>query len=281
MPRANILAQEALDLCENLGEALVILPTDMDDSDNEWISWEQNLQLWMELQPEATENYQKYIRHLREVGRINKARHVAEKNYALNPLSVRSIGNLSLVYQYEGRYDEAITLADEARALGSTMPDFAQQGQQVENCNSEVECVLDLLPPPLMQFRDRLRQVFTKPTTPAGQETAIQVAVDLLEETPWSVNFFNALPCEYEHLTPLFYKTWEISKATGAFWYWPNLWLKSCGNVWGSENFPAFAEEADLVEYWRVKGWADACRPEGESFVCNQMIYDKSMSGRN
>lgn len=281
MPRAESLSREALDLCENLGEALVILPNDGDDSENEWISWEQNLQLWMELQPEATENYQKYIRHLREVGRINEARHVAEKNYALNPLSVRSIGNLSFVYQYEGRYDEAIALAEEAKALGSTRPVFAQQGQQLENCNYDVECVLDALPPPFVPLKERMRQVFTEPTTPVDQETAIQAAADLLEEDPWAVNLFNASACWYDHLTPLFFETWEISKTTGEYWYWPNLWLKSCGNVWESEKFPAFAEEADLVEYWRAKSWPDACRPEGESFVCNQMIYDKNMLGGN
>ncbi|MEE8496536.1 MAG: hypothetical protein V3S21_08660 [Xanthomonadales bacterium] len=36
-PRAQTLAREALDICETLGEALVLLPNEADDSENEWI----------------------------------------------------------------------------------------------------------------------------------------------------------------------------------------------------------------------------------------------------
>jgi len=278
MPRAKDLAQQALDSCETLGEALVILGNKADNPDNEWISWEQNLQLWLKLQPEATENYQKYIRHLREVGRISEARTVAEKNYALNPLSVRSIKILSLVYQYEGRYDEAIALAEEAKQLGSTSPNYAQGAKRMVDCDFDVDCVLKELPEPMLPWKDQMRQVFTLPETPRDLETAIQVARDLLRETPWTVNWFNASSCWYDHLTPLFFDTWEFAQENDVYWYWPNLWLKSCGNVWESEAFSAFAQEHGLVDYWRAKGWPDACRPEGESFVCAQAIYDENMS---
>jgi tetratricopeptide (TPR) repeat protein len=277
-PRARSLAQEALDICETLGEALVILPNDADYAENEWISWEQNLQLWLELQPEATENHQKYIRHLREVGRISEARRVAEKNYALNPLSVRSIKNLSFVYQYEERFDEAITLAEEAKELGSTSPDFAQSQKRLTLCNFDIECVLDELPPPFQPMKEQMRQIYKLPATPGDLEEAIQLATSLLRETPWAVNFFNASSCWYDHLTPLFFKTWEISQEIDTYWYWPNLWLKTCGNVWESEAFPDFAEEVGLVEYWRAKGWPDACQPDGESFECGQAVYQQNIS---
>ena len=278
MPRAKDLAQQALDTCETLGEALVVLGNEADNPDNEWISWEQNLQLWLKLQPEATENHQKYIRHLREVGRINEARHVAEKNYALNPLSVRSIKNLSFVYLYEGRTVEAIALAEEAKQLGSTSPDYAQGTKRMDDCDFDVDCVLEELPEPMLPWKDQMRQVFTLPETLEDRETSIEVAKGLLRETPWTVNWFNASACWYDHLTPLFYDTWEFSKESGVYWYWPNLWLKSCGNVWEAEAFPAFAQEVGLVDYWRAKGWPDACRPEGESFVCSQAIYDENIT---
>ena len=66
---------------------------------------------------------------------------------------------------------------------------------------------------------------------------------------------------------------------TGAYWYWPNVWGKSCGNVWESEAFPAFAQEVGLVDYWRAKGWPDACRPDGETFACGPAIYEQNISG--
>ncbi len=277
-PRAKALAQAAIGICDTLGEALVILPNEADDSSNEWISWEQNLQLWLELQPEATENYQKYIRHLRKVGRITEARRVAENNYALNPLSVRSITNLSFVYQYEGRYDEAIALAEEAKSLGSTMPDFAQSDRRMHACDFDIECVLDELPPPFQPIREQMRQIYTLPLTPEDAEAKIQLATDHLREQAWMVNLFNASACWYDHLTPLFFKTWEIAEETGEYWYWPNMWLETCGNVWDSGEFPAFAKETGLVDYWRAKGWPDACQPRGESFVCGQAVYNENMS---
>jgi TolB-like protein len=277
--RSDGLAQEALDLCETLGEALVILPNEADDKSNNWISWEQNLQLWMKLQPEATENYQKYIRHLREVGRVGEATRVAEKNYALNPLSVRSIKNLSYVYQYEERFTEAIALVDEARVLGSAAPNFAQQGQNFYNCDFDPDCVLEEIPPHFQPFKIQLRQIISAPATPSELEASLQLAEDLLRESPWMVNLFNGMSCWYDHMTPLFFKTWEINEETGDYWYWPNLWLKSCANVWESEAFPAFAEQVGLVAYWRAKGWPDACRPEGESFMCGQAIYQENMQG--
>ena len=101
------------------------------DHDNYWINDEQNLQLWLELQPEATENYQKYARHLQEAGRVTDALGVAERNYALNPLSVRSIKNLMYILQYMERFDEAIVLYDRAKELGSTSPDYARETKKL------------------------------------------------------------------------------------------------------------------------------------------------------
>ena len=60
------------------------------------------------------------------------------------------------------------------------------------------------------------------------------------------------------------------------FWFWPNAWNPECGNIWESEAFPRIVEEAGLVEYWRAKEWADACRPESEGFACSEKIWRES-----
>ena len=276
--RAEALAREALEICDGLGEALVIGGNEADFKGNGWISWEQNLQLWMELQPGATENQQKYSRHLWEVGRLTEARLVAEKNYAMNPLSVRAMLNLSSVYQYEKRFDEAIALSDEARSLGSTKPDYAREAKNRAECRRELECQLEALPKPFLPWKDRLRQVYTPPQKPGDQEASLQIALELLNEAPSAVNWFNATACFSDHLTDLFYEAWDVSQEHGSYWFWPNLWLPSCGNVWESSRFPGFMEEVGLIEYWRAKGWPDACRPEGESVVCSQAIYEKNMA---
>jgi hypothetical protein len=70
----------------------------------------------------------------------------------------------------------------------------------------------------------------------------------------------------------LFFKVAEFSEENDWFWYWPNVWSAHCVNVWASPEFPAFVEDAGLVEYWREVGWPHACRPEGESFTCGPAV---------
>ena len=276
--RADGLAKQALLACQNLGEALVIVENEAVYDDNHWINWDQNLRLWIELQPEATENHQKYIRHLSELGRTSDARRIAEKNYSLNPLSVRSIKNLSYLYQSEERFDEAIALAEEAKALGSTTQDFARGEQRASNCNFDVECVLDALPPDFQPMMDQLKQIYTAPESVEDLEVKLQLAGALLDQYPWAVNLINASACWYDHLTPLFFQAWEFTKKVDTYWYWPNVWMKSCGNIWESDMFPAFVEEAGLLEYWRAQGWPDACQPVGETVDCSQAIYQSNIS---
>jgi len=277
-PKAQQLAMEAVALCPSLGEAIVLVPNEVDHS-NTWINEEQNLQLWMELQPESSENYQKYIRHLREVGRLQEALVVARRNYALNPLSVRSIKSLSLIYQYIDRFDEAIALHDRAVELGSTGQDYARTWKQMSDCMKDLECFLENLPEPYSPFRGQFRIVYTAPETPEDVLRSSETAMELFHMAPdMTINWFNATSCEFDHLTPLFFELWKHNQEIGAYWYWPNVWLTRCGNVWGSPEFPAFVEESGLVEYWRAKGWADACRPEGEGFICGQAVFDRNQA---
>jgi TolB-like protein len=266
--RAKQMAQEAYDLCPTLGEALVILPN-QSDHENGWINHEQNLQLWMELQPEATENYQKYIRHLREVGRNSKALEEAERNYALNPLSVRSIKELKFTLQHMGRLDEAVALEDKAMALGSSSPLFAANQKKIEACQQDLECMLKELPPPFKQYVEPFRFIYSSPDSSDDAAAKVQAAVDLLRTNPdMLVNWMNYSACRFPHLTSLFFEAAIVAQDSQVYWHWPNVWGRHCGNVWSFEAFPAFVEEAGLVEYWRAKGWADACRPDGEGFVC-------------
>ncbi|MCH7829488.1 MAG: hypothetical protein IIB75_02870 [Proteobacteria bacterium] len=69
----------------------------------------------------------------------------------------------------------------------------------------------------------------------------------------------------------MFFGAWDRSQASGAYWYWPNVW-GDCEIVWSSERFPAFVEAVGLVEYWREVGWPEACQPQGESFACGRNI---------
>lgn len=275
--RAHDLAQQAYDLCPTLGEALVILPNEADHP-NYWINQEQQWELWIELQPEATESWQKYTRHLREVGRISDARRMAEHNYALNPLSVRSIKALASIYENERRFDEAVALADRAAELGNTGPNFARQSQAIRACQEDLECMLENLPPPFRPWKDDLRTVYREPNTPEEAQESIDAAMELFRQQPMSLNWFNGASCHRDHLTPLFFQLWDAAREKELFWFWPNVWQPECGNVWNAPEFATFVEEAELVEYWRARGWPDACKPDGDGFTCGQAVFDRNMA---
>ncbi|NIV18851.1 MAG: hypothetical protein GWN47_10745 [Woeseiaceae bacterium] len=266
--RVRALAESALADCPTLGEAMHILPNEYDHP-NMWIGSHQQLTAFLEMQPDRNEYYQRLARHYRETGLIDKAVEVGERNYAMNPLSPKPLRILAGVYQYQQRFDEAVELEDLAAELGSTSPKFARENRERAKCNKDLECMLATLPPEFRPFEEELRQIYTPPSDEGEARRAIDTAMGVYTQFPVTINWFNITPCHYEHLTPLFFELWEKNKELRAFWYWPNVWHTSCGNLWAAPEFEAFVEEAGLVEYWREVGWPAMCRPEGDGFECD------------
>ncbi len=95
---------------------------------------EQQFRAVIEMEPNKTEDYQKYARHLREVGRLEKSVEVARDNYLLNPLSVRSIKELAAVYHQVGRWDEAEELFEKQAELGSDREQVLKLGDNLPPC---------------------------------------------------------------------------------------------------------------------------------------------------
>jgi len=270
------LGRQAWELCDRLGEALVLIENQADDP-NPFINEEQNLALWMRMQPESPEALEKYTRHLGRTGRSVERVRLAEHNYRLNPLSVRAIKTLVSAYMGEGRLDEAIELEKRAFELGSTSPAFAAGDKARKLCQKDLDCVLDNLPSDFAPFREQLKSIYAAPGSETEGQQAIDTAMRLVEMSQGvALNWFTGSACNYDHLSPLFFRLWDKSQENHWFWYWPNAWRKDCANVWESDEFPRVLEEAGLVEYFKAKKWPDACRPDGESFSCSQAIWDAS-----
>ncbi|MDX1459683.1 MAG: hypothetical protein R3348_01335, partial [Xanthomonadales bacterium] len=274
------LAKRALALCDSLGEALVMVSNPADHP-NPWINEEQNLALWLDMQADATEALERYTTHLAMTGRQIERVRLAEKNYRLHPLSPRATTVLMLALSAEGRMDEAAALEKRAHELGSNVPPYASQTAAQNACQKDLECVYENLPPPIKPFEAQLRTVYTTPADEAGQELAIETAMQLLEMSGGMLlNWFNGSACRFEHLEPLFYRLWdwhiENSEAWNA-WWWPNTWKPHCSHIWEDPRFDKVLEQAHLVEYYRAKAWPDACRPNdnGEGFSCSKAILDE------
>ncbi len=252
---ADRLAAIALNRCSTLGEAMHLLPNQF-DHENGWIGDHQQLTAFIEMQPETTENYQRLARHYRETGHIQRSLDVAEQNYRLNPLSVRSIKELAFALMQVERMEEAVEMFDVATDLGSTGENFARTNAPMLECNNDVECLLENLPPYFEPFSDQFAVIYRKPANSAEAEESIEAAMALFYATGGELlNLFNGTSCQFQHLVPVFFMVWEANKELNKYWYWPNAWNPSCASVWSHPKFPAFAEEVGYIEYWQEVGF--------------------------
>ena len=267
------LARIALEHCPTLGEAMHVLPNEY-DHENDWIGQHQQLTAFIEMEPHKTENYQRLARHYNDTGHQDRSLQVAQRNYELNPLSVRSIKELASVLLHLGRHEEASEMFGLAIELGSTGPNFGAEAAVRSECNGDVDCVVDSLPPFMQPMANQFRIILRSPEHEGDAEESLGLAFQMLDDNPDLTNMFNAVSCAKKHLIPLFFYAWESHHESGAYWYWPNVWANSlgrdCSGVWSDPRFSELVEEVGLVEYWREVGWPEACQPEGEGFVCGR-----------
>ncbi len=268
-PLAIGYARQALEHCATLTEAIHHTANEYDHP-NAWIGTWQQLTAFIEMEPQRFENYQRLARHYRETGLLDRSAEIAEKNYALDPLSVRAIKELALVRQTQRQLDEAVQLFDLAAELGSTGPNFARHVRQAEACGQDFDCRFAAWGLP-----DDIRAMLVEMTAPAADEAArrkaVAIGMKLFEMNPgMATNMLNVTACDADHLTDLFFEVRRASTEVGSYWHWPNVWNHSCGNVWSDARFIDLVTEYGLPEYWRAAGWPRMCRPAGDSAVCGE-----------
>ncbi|MDX1460201.1 MAG: hypothetical protein R3348_04020 [Xanthomonadales bacterium] len=272
-------AERALEHCPNLGEALVHVGNDAGHQ-NWLINAQQHWELWLDLQPGSTEAAEKLVQTLQQVGRLEDALQLAERNYRFNPLSTQAIKVLMLAYIFDRRFDEAIALQDRIRELGSDVLPWATIVKETHDCGTDVDCTIAALPAHEAHYADQLRIIWSVPEMPEQRSLAIEAAMDLVEISDGGMlNSMVFSSCKYDHLSDLFFPLWDRhvevnNSGQGRWhWYWPNIWNQDCDDIWQDPRFPALLEEAGLVEYYRAKGWPDVCRPEGDTFECSGAIW--------
>lgn len=266
------LAESALQHCPTLTEAIHIMPNQW-DHENPWIGSFQQLEAFIELEPHRGENYQKLSRHYREVGLNELALEVADRDYALNPLSPRTIKERGFTLQKLRRWDEAIAMFDLAAELGSTGPNWPRLTVSWSKCE-EFTCLLDNLPRNLAPLRDRFADIYIEPAGQDEARAAIDAAMTLVREIDLVMNWLNSSSCRFEYLTPLFFELFDyfLESEDEVYWHWPNAWNPECGAVWSDPRFRDYVEKLGLPEYWRHVGqWPAACRPEGDSYACGAL----------
>ena len=266
------LATTALQYCPTLGEARILLPNEY-DHDNPWISEWQQWTAFMAAEPHKPEYAQRLAFHYRMTGLFDESLEVAERVVALNPLSVRAIRELAGTVLYRGDPERAYDLYAQSIELGASGPNFASENRNRKECEEgDLECYIASLPPDFQPFADDFRIIYRIPANDAEREESLQLAYRRLDDTPDLMNWFNGTACQFEHLTPLFFHTWEHAKEGHGFWFHANAWFKECTTVHSQPEFIDYVKDNGFDEYWRKAGWPAACQPQGDSFACGRNI---------
>ncbi len=264
-------ARNAKNQCANLGELLLLLPNE-NEHENFWISSHRQMTAATEMEPTKSTNFQILARHYADSGLSQRAIEIAEKDYQLNPLSVRSIKQTAGAYLSQQRLVEADALFKLAIELGSNSPNFALDAIERRACKGDLGCLgdwwIDYMELKDQADLDRIRAIMTIPSNDGDPATQIVDLVSILREHPDWVNNLVFFPCRFDHLRPAFFQFPQIAQEANAYWWWPNVWMPQCKNLWSAPEFPTFVESAGLVEYWREVGWPEMCWPVNDGFAC-------------
>ena len=257
---AERAAVQALILDENLPAARGILAVRALYR-YEWQLAEENFKRTLAVAPNDSRVRRWYSRMLLWLGYIEEALMQAQAAQRLDPLSAASNGNLGLVFALLGEDDEALEYAGIARDLG--LESFYTPDIMVYLANGRL---------------DKAATAWTDGLRARGRDAGIVNRVVRATEHP------DVLPATLEELEALIpqarpalepaaallllrqYETFLDLVENDGFM---DLWSPLARPV---RQLPAFRQvvaEAGMLDYWKVRGWPDLCKPADNGFVCD------------
>jgi len=122
LPNARTEARRALDLDDNLAEAHAALAYIRAYFEWDWREAEVEFQRALALQPSYPQAMFSYARFMASRGRLDEAIAMTRRAVEFDPLSLELKANLALLHYFAGRYDEALGLLEEVRAIDPDYP---------------------------------------------------------------------------------------------------------------------------------------------------------------
>jgi hypothetical protein len=260
LPRAETAATRAIQLDANLADGYVALGP-VYDRHGKFLMAEEAYSKALALDPNNPEALHAYSLLLASVGRIKEALTIRQKLQALEPFVPNYNLNTVLVLWLDGQTDAAITMAKTLPATLSPMS-LSQMYAAAGRYGEAADALLGISPGstetgPLLQVAARLLRTVPTPATSSENLPPLGVFsyVYLHVGAPSRTLEFPEGELEAGYLV----------KATNA-----QLWHPSYAPVRKTERFKTFVRAAGFVDYWRAKGWPQACRPTtGDDFECN------------
>jgi len=260
-PRAEAAAQRAVQLDPNHADSYLTLGR-LQVSRGKLALAEDLYSKGLALDPGNPDGLGLYGNMLAEVGHLKEALATKQKVRALDLLNAGDNSNTATILWLNGQNDAAIALLkamppeNEERALHLAQM-YAAMGRYGESADTLMEIRSGLYPPEIVESAARLLR------------TAPRAA-----SAPQTLPRFGYLSFAFLHVgapdrvLELYERNIDVGYSAAidiAF-----LWHPSYAPVRKTERFKTYARRAGLVDYWKVRGWPDLCKPVGaDDFVCD------------
>jgi tetratricopeptide (TPR) repeat protein len=266
-PKAEAAAHRAIQLDSNLADAYLALGALESRRGNLVASEELRLKA-LALDPNNPVAMRAYIPLLANVGRLKEALAMAQQLHALEPYAPVVNNDVGEILWVNGEDAAAIEMLlpiiDVGRVRSSLAMIYASQGRYKEAAD-----LLELnLPAFMPELYARLSRTAagilrTAPAKAASPES-------LPELCACALGFVYLYVGAPERSLEYYENVIESGSVGGSGSDTAFLWHPSYAPVRKLERFKTFVRKSGLVDYWRVKGWPEFCRPTGaDDFVCD------------
>jgi TolB-like protein len=257
LSKAEPAARRAIQLDPNLADGYRSL-ADMQLRAGRLLEAEELYSKTLSLDPNNPETLSSYSSFLANVGRVSEALGVQQQLQELEPFVPIVNRDTALILWLNGQDDAALELL---RRIGGSNRFIAIIQAGAGRYNEAADTLLSLPSgaptPPAAVLQEAVRLLRIAPSPVASQSVKSLPGLDF-------VYLYVGAPGQV-------LEYYEVNVGAG----WRNaqhrlLSHPSFGPARKTERYKAYARKAGLVDYWRVRGWPEFCRPTtGDDFECS------------
>ena len=262
-PLAVSAAQKALMLDDSLAEAYAVLG-DMARFDRKWAKAKAYYLRAIASEPKNSTAHLWYGEHLNSVGHTRAALEEFLIAYQLDPLHPSTNNNLAGTYLRLGDASNALKYGAAAWDLGSGFGLFVQA--EANRRLGEFERAMEFVE----QFGDLPIEVLSKMFIKAKIDAEkIPLFFETLAESESALGLSTVIRsyAAFDRIDDA-YRLLKLAPDSMNGFAWNFPWRDAQAAFRQDPRFAELVTEHGLMAYWREHGWPDACKPAGDSLIC-------------
>ncbi len=259
LPKAETAARRAIQLDANLADGYAALGR-LQVARGQLLAADQTYARALALDPSHPDTLQFFGNLLAEVGHLKEAVKVMQNLRAEEPFAPTFNLNAAMVSWLNGQDEEAIAILESVPPVAAREVDLAQiyaaNGRYKEAADQLLKIPAATFFPGILPEAEQLLR--SAPATRSSPQTTALGRLGF-------VFLHSGAPLRALEFHEAGVNSGYVIAITTA-----ELWHPSYAGLRKDERFKALVRKAGIVDYWRVKGWPDLCRPTGaDDFVCD------------